>query len=268
MNVAPKTTVWTKIPAHEELRVVDARVLRADRAAEDEGEQQHEHDRREQREDQQVRDPQDLAQVPLRDGDAVGHGLGEAHRLLLGGLFLGCVPGQLHEDVVEGGAAQADFVHLDAHCRRGGAAARRGRRTRRRPARSGDGRAGPRGSRRSRAPARPTRAGSRSPGLGERDLDAAPRPPATSSSSEVPRAMTLPWSITAIRSASRSASSRYCVVSRGSCRPRRDRRSCPTSRPGRGGRGRSSARRGRARAAAQRGRRRGRADGASRRTSP
>ncbi|SLJ82444.1 Uncharacterised protein [Mycobacteroides abscessus subsp. abscessus] len=33
------------------------------------------------------------------------------------------------------------------------------------------------------------------------------------SSSAVPRAMTLPWSITAIASASRSASSMYCVVS-------------------------------------------------------
>ena len=39
-------------------------------------------------------------------------------------------------------------------------------------------------------------------------------PPTRSlSSSEVPSAITLPWSITTIRSASRSASSRYCVVS-------------------------------------------------------
>jgi hypothetical protein len=39
-------------------------------------------------------------------------------------------------------------------------------------------------------------------------------PPTRSfSSSGVPSAMTRPWSITAIRSASRSASSRYCVVS-------------------------------------------------------
>ena len=39
-------------------------------------------------------------------------------------------------------------------------------------------------------------------------------PPTRSlSSSEVPSAITRPWSITAMRSASRSASSRYCVVS-------------------------------------------------------
>jgi hypothetical protein len=41
-----------------------------------------------------------------------------------------------------------------------------------------------------------------------------PAPTDDFSSPGVPSAMTLPWSITAIRPASRSASSRYCVVSR------------------------------------------------------
>ena len=70
------------------------------------------------------------------------------------------------------------------------------------------------------------------------------------SSSAVPSAITCPWSITAIRSARRSASSRYCVVSssgRALARPVRGSR--PTSRGGCAGRGRSSARRGTAPAA-------------------
>ena len=70
------------------------------------------------------------------------------------------------------------------------------------------------------------------------------------SSSGVPSATLRPRSITAIRSASWSASSRYCVVSR-TVQPVGDqaRGSCPTSGRGCAGRGRWSARRGRSAAA-------------------
>ena len=75
----------------------------------------------------------------------------------------------------------------------------------------------------------------------------------------MPSAIRLPWSITAIRSARRSASSRYWVVSR-TVEPCRDARprSPPRARSGCAGRARWSARRGTAPAGARRARRRGR----------
>ena len=73
--VDPKTTVWAKMPGHQELAVVHA--VDRDRAAEHVREQQHEHDRRQGREDQQVGDPLDLDEVALGDDRAVAEGLGQ-----------------------------------------------------------------------------------------------------------------------------------------------------------------------------------------------
>ena len=85
------------------------------------------------------------------------------------------------------------------------------------------------------------------------------------SSVAVPSAITLPWSMTTMLSASRSASSRYCVVS-STVVPLLDERprSRPTARCGPAGRGRWWARRGTAPAGGARARRRGRAAGACR----
>ena len=85
------------------------------------------------------------------------------------------------------------------------------------------------------------------------------------SSPPCPRRSTRPWSITTRSSASWSASSRYCVVSRTVVPVRRRARgSCPTARCGSAGRARSSARRGTAPAALHERRRRGPAAAASR----
>ena len=129
------------------------------------------------------------------------------------GLLLGRVAGQRQEDVVERRPSQA-------RCRRCGCPPRRGR-----------GRPG-RGRPRRRWPGAVTRRVCSSSGdvaravarqdLASRAAIAARswtttsiRSPPTCdlSSSAVPRAMILPWSTTAIVSASSSASSRYCVVS-------------------------------------------------------
>src|SRR6478735_8329886 len=65
-------------PRHEELAVGLA-VPTADRATEDEREQQHEHDRLQRREDEQVRHALDLDEVALGDHGRVGEHVGEAH---------------------------------------------------------------------------------------------------------------------------------------------------------------------------------------------
>ena len=90
------------------------------------------------------------------------------------------------------------------------------RRRARRPS-SSIGRAVGRSRRARRSRARRRRASAR------RDARAARRRRWSLSSSDVPSAITLPWSITTIRSARRSASSRYCVVS-STVVPRRDAR--------------------------------------------
>ncbi len=65
-------------PRDEELLVVAA--LHVDRPTEDVGEQQHEHDRLQRREDQQVGHPLDLDEVALGDDQAVAHRRQRAHR--------------------------------------------------------------------------------------------------------------------------------------------------------------------------------------------
>ena len=91
------------------------------------------------------------------------------------------------------------------------------------------------------------------------------RPAAPSARPAVPWAITWPWSMTTIWSASRSASSRYCVVS-STVVPCADELvdDASTGRCGCSGRGRWSARRGTAPAGGGRGRRRGRAGAACR----
>ena len=97
-----------------------------------------------------------------------------------------------------------------------------------------------------------------------------PEPVAAFSSRLVPSAILRPWSITAIRSASWSASSRYCVVSRIVTPDSASRGSCATRSGAPSGQARSSARRGTARRASRSAKRRCRAGAACRRnrTSP
>ena len=106
--------------------------------------------------------------------------------------------------------------------------------------------------------------------LGVRRAVTSTRSPPTRafSSSAVPSAMTRPWSMTAMRSARRSASSRYCVVS-STVVPVGDEvlDRLPQLERGCAGPGRSSARRGRAPAGARRAPPRGRAGGACRRST-
>ena len=67
---------------------------------------------------------------------------------------------------------------------------------------------------RERAPAPRRSRGRHRSGVRRRSTSICSPPTRRLSSSGVPRSMTRPWSMTAISSASRSASSRYCVVSR------------------------------------------------------
>ena len=127
-------------PGDEELAVGAGSTCPArqrDRPAEHVGEQQDEHDRADDRADQQVGDPLDLDEVAPGDGPAVAErleraggtgplagrrqpgpgGVGGAVRCSCGGssglLVLGRVAGEGEEHVVEGGAPDAGVEHLD-----------------------------------------------------------------------------------------------------------------------------------------------------------
>ena len=125
---------------------------------------------------------------------------------------LGGVPGEAEEHVVQGRPAQADVLHRDA----GGVqlADRRDEHGRSAVDRQRDpagvrGRSAPR--RRRAAPGQQHAASIWPPSA---KVNSSRSPPTWAlSSSAVPSAMTWPWSMTAISSASRSASSRYWVVS-------------------------------------------------------
>ena len=124
----------------------------------------------------------------------------------------GGVAGEREEHVVERRAAQREVVDADAGVARAAARPRRSRRVRSRTldldaGRPRDGAAARRTS--ARAPARRARRRRRRRGA----PPGARRRARSLSSSEVPSAIRRPWSITAIVSARRSASSRYCVVS-------------------------------------------------------
>ena len=184
----------------------------------------------------------------------------------LGGrLLLGGVAGEREEHVVERRAAERDVVDRRRRRRRAGARPRRSRPcalrtgTRTTPSSSVGrlvGHLGQRGDRRARRRPRPRGA-----------PRAARRRRWSLSSSEVPSAITLPWSITTIRSARRSASSRYCVVS-STVVPAGDARldRLPHAEAAARVEARSSARRGTAPAGGARARPRGRAAGACRRS--
>ena len=116
-------------PGHQERRVVAA-AGDVDRAAEHEDEEQHEHDRLEDGEDRQLRDPRDPLEVAPADQEAVrdrladaaargsawpGRSCGPPEGLrLFGQLLRARVAGQGQEDVVEGRPAQGDVV--DVRC--------------------------------------------------------------------------------------------------------------------------------------------------------
>ena len=124
------------------------------------------------------------------------------------------VAGEGQEHVVEAGPVEVEVLDVDA----GAARARRWRwRPARCPCRPAWTRCG--GRRRSPTPSGGASRHSRSwrlrpAGRGRTSTISSVRPPVRSlSSSAVPSAMTVPWSITTIRSASSSASSRYWVVS-------------------------------------------------------
>ena len=163
--------------------------------------------------------------VTLSDDDArTGRSSGTSGRrgglaarpVLVAGLvgLLGAAAGEGEEHVVEVGAAQPDVEHLDA------AALQPAQRLGEGVGAAADRDADPPGLLVDLRLARPRAGRSRSTGpadvLGARPTVSSSRCPPTCalSSSPVPRAMTRPRSMTTIESASRSASSRYCVVSR------------------------------------------------------
>ena len=74
---AAKTTVCAKMPGMQELPV-GAAARQRDRAAEDVGEEQHEHDRLHDREDRQLRDARHALEVAPGDDQAVADRLAEA----------------------------------------------------------------------------------------------------------------------------------------------------------------------------------------------
>ncbi len=133
--VAPKTTVWAKMPGDQELAVARASPGRVDRAAEDVGEQQHEHDRRQRREHQQVGHPLDLDQVALGDDQAVGHGRGRRSSASISsavhgapasfGVSSAACPVSVRNTSSRVGRRSADVVEVDRARRRGGAGPRR-----------------------------------------------------------------------------------------------------------------------------------------------
>ena len=202
---------------HQEVDVVER--ARVDRAAEHVDEQQHEHDRLDRVRDQQVRLARDphagcgarARACPTRSSRAsscVG---------LLGDLELGAarldrggVAGERDEHVVERRPVQR-------RCRRSRRSAASSRRT--------TSAIMPRCECTGALTVRPSTVGrsthisasaetARSASAASSSTTSSRSPPIWAfSSSAVPSAITSPWSITTIRSASRSASSRYCVVS-------------------------------------------------------
>ena len=125
---APEDHRLREDPGQQELRVADV-ARHVDRAAEHVAEQQHEHDRRQRREDDQVGHPLDLDQVAPGDRQAVGDGRRPARssgapcgrrrsrarrRPAVGSAVLGRVAGEGEEHVVEVGPAQPDVEHLHA----------------------------------------------------------------------------------------------------------------------------------------------------------
>ena len=200
-------------PRHQEVDVVVAR--RLDRAAEDVDEEQHEHDRLDREAEQQV-------------GLARGCGAGcasrsRACRRRRSGAVTRASPCRRRSSSAS--AACPVSAGRRRRASAGGPRCRRSRCRRRRAA------ARPRRSRRAagaaaRAARRPRRTGSpsaigasaataasRARGVPEPHLEAVAADLRLQLVRTCPRRSRRPWSITAIRSASRSASSRYCVVS-------------------------------------------------------
>ena len=211
-------------PGHQELAVVAAAGER-DRAAEHEREQQHEHDRLEDREDRQLRDPRDALQVAPGDDQAVagatGAGRRTAGRVVLA---VAAVPARLRADAPRRARSATRNTSSSVGRRRpmssiAIAASSRSRTTWTSPC------APPLGGDVSRRVCSSScgladAVGGEElggPGPGRRwswTITSIRSPPTWDlSSSAVPRAMILPWSTTAIVSASSSASSRYWVVS-------------------------------------------------------
>ena len=225
-------------PAHQEL-LVAAAARHVDRAAEDEREQQHEHDRLDRRVRQrlglaahvQQPAPGDHPRVGQEGGAGAGgprERIGPASAVWVliaaprdrrdgdGGCSVGLrgCAGQRQEHVVERRLGEAEVLDADLGVverlgqrgDRGDAAARSGR----------DDRARADVDRRLRAPAtRSTIAATASRSARSATTTRSWSPPTWRLRLRAsPRAITRPWSTTTMSSARRSASSRYCVVSR------------------------------------------------------
>ena len=260
------------MPGQEELEVLAGRA--GDRAAEQVGEHQQEQHRRDRHVEQLLGDVLDLQHPAPAEGQArrqrarraaaraaararasaVGRRPASALARSSAGAqcraprspssVLGRVAGQRQEDLVEARLAEREVG--DARCpARESAATRLGARARRRRPRPTAPRGRARAWTRRRARARARRSASaRWSGSSSRTCSV-PWPTEAFSSPGVPSAITRPWSMTAIRSASWSASSRYCVQSR-TVVPVRDERAddVPDLVAASAGRARSSARRG------------------------
>ena len=190
---------------------VELGVAAGDRPAEHVREEQHEHDRRQRGEHQQVRNPLDLDEVAFGDDQSVGQWRRARSRR---------APPRLRwwRDRSGSGRRRPGWAGGARRPRwrcgsgRAAAAPRSAPERRRSPGRSAPGGRG-------RAPAdrwrdRPSTVAAASSWAGSATVISSRSPPTCAfSSSAVPCAMTRPWSITTIVSASRSASSRYWVVS-------------------------------------------------------
>ena len=195
------------MPGHQEVDVVD--VAGVDRAAEDEAEQQHEHHRLDEGEDHVHRLAQGLAQLPGGHHAAVGEHLAERQPRRFGrdhaAFFpvsvrntssrLGCcssiaaIGSPLESSRRTASADGAGVGDREADLARGGVDDRLVGEIGEHCAASAD-------------------------WVGSTRTESTSAPTVALSSVAVPSAAILPWSTTAIRCASRSASSRYCVVSR------------------------------------------------------
>ena len=202
-------------PRDQEVDVVEAR--RRDRAAEDVDEEQDEHDRLHREADEQVGLPRDALDASIREDRHVRQ-RGRTRPTF------GRTPASpprcprplrpvSFRKTRRASGAASRCRRSRSRRRRGAARRRRSRRARSTAAvRAPSSRRRATGSladpRRERGDARVGRVGSARACISSRS------PPTCSfSSSGRPSAITTPWSMTAIRSASRSASSRYCVVS-------------------------------------------------------
>ena len=242
---AAPATVISRIPGTTYAMYVSRPPARprpgAERAAEDVHEQQQEHDRDAGDEEGQRRVAAHAAEVAAEHRRRVGQGERIARSSAWSPSRWSSAAGEGQEDVVEVGVSDRQAVDLDRRARRAGRAARAASAT---PPSLGtcerERLVVARRRRRRRAAARSSSAASAN--------SSRMRPPGTSrlSSAGVPSATSRPWSSTAIRWASRSASSRYWVVRR-IVTPSRDEVAddLPHRRGGCADRGRPSARRGR-----------------------